>query len=133
MTQKPDDLVNALRTLATFPITSNSNMDAINMQAIARDALKVLRTQPPQDDWKDISTAPRDGSLILGWCPQENQYNKTKVISYGEPADWYKKSNKSWEGYWGYMTYDSIQHCKPTHWQPLPLPPKPAKTDGEGL
>lgn len=51
-------------------------------------AIDELRTQPPQDDWKDISTAPRDGTgflaVRLGYiCWQTPDYNAPSGFDSG--------------------------------------------------
>lgn len=66
--------------------------------------LEVLNT------WQPIATAPKDGTLIL--CAGE----------FCGPGDWVMKM-----GYWseaeeGWCLFGGS--WKPTHWMPLPAPPK---------
>ena len=71
-------------------------------------------------EWQLIETAPKDGTEILGWLKEGKlavvSFKVTKSQSFvGELRD-----SKSW---WkGNVT------CTPTHWMPLPNPPK-EKTD----
>jgi hypothetical protein len=56
-------------------------------------------------EWRDISTAPKDGSPVLTWEP-----NSERVVE------------NHWKD-WG----DELSHWafgEPTHWQPLPEPPE---------
>ena len=68
-------------------------------------------------DWQDISTAPRDGTVILGF--------------WGEfifPVAW-----ERWPGrvpLWGWRVarwedFNFLLAVEPTHWMPMPLPPAP--------
>lgn len=63
----------------------------------------------PVDAWLDISTAPRDGTQVLGW----SQYNgKIYIISFSY-------------GCWDIVGQEDIEY-RPTHWLPLPPPPNTA-------
>lgn len=62
-------------------------------------------------EWQNVETAPKDGSRILGWCmewsaPQSVQY-------YGPNIGWCQNFD------------DGPFKYQPTHWMPLPTPPKP--------
>ena len=56
-------------------------------------------------DWQPIETAPRDGAAVLVY-----DENLTYEIAYRYRAEWR----------YGPKGYS----CKPTHWMPLPAPPK---------
>ena len=59
--------------------------------------------------WQPIETAPKDGTLILGY---KNGEMATVEWAYcGESGDW--NLVVSWDG----------QPWTPTHWMPLPEPP----------
>jgi Protein of unknown function (DUF551) len=81
-------------------------------------------------DWQDISTAPKDGSELMG-C---------HVPSYGgiPIGPWTmrfydKRWIPSWDGYHvidyqgDFGTDYKELDVQPTHWQPLPNPPKESK------
>ena len=59
--------------------------------------------------WQPIATAPKDG---------------TEVILY-DPA-WTRATTGIWDEHAGFWCYgdDYWFKAKPTHWQPLPEPPK---------
>ena len=62
--------------------------------------------------WLPIETAPRDGEFILVF-----QKEKTPVVAYmSQSVGLY--SNLGWQSVPGDKRY------KPTHWRPLPNPPK---------
>ena len=65
--------------------------------------------------WRDIATAPRNGTSV-------------DLIEYGERAtnSQYNYVLKRWERFWvnknGLMSWIEVHH--PTHWMPIPDPPK---------
>lgn len=59
-------------------------------------------------EWRPISTAPKDGLPFLGY-----------VAPYVEMLHW------SWRAECFVVTNAGTPVC-PTHWQPLPLPPIPS-------
>lgn len=83
-------------------------------------------------DWRDISTAPKDGTPILIWEPGPHSFgNREKyrrMVPVGEaPAPPQEYDDKRWAvGYWrpwgGWGNRNSAD-VKPTHWMPLPEPP----------
>jgi len=109
------------------------------MRAITSEAADKLRTQPSAvPGWQDISTAPRDGTKIIlarfgfttdttgleidgkEWRERIFDWKATTIYSLwwactGSWSDKYKNWN------------DGVDPCglnKPTHWQPIPAPPK---------
>lgn len=62
--------------------------------------------------WQDIESAPKDGVEFLAYCP------KAPVRNYHVCHWWQSESvGGRWED-------SRCQNIHPTHWQPLPLPPK---------
>lgn len=78
-------------------------------------------------DWRDISSAPRDGTSVILWTSTDNPEDASYVrdLLYGEHLN---------EVQIGYFNEDlqewSTTHIgKPTHWMPLPsTPTAPAST-----
>lgn len=64
--------------------------------------------------WRDISTAPRDGSKVLTWGCLHND----RGVDMGEQPSW----QVSWwlDCGWYCLMWGSHE---PTHWMPLPAPP----------
>lgn len=64
------------------------------------------------DSWRDISTAPRDGTeiIVYGVCKFEGAYMIT--AAYREDKGMFMCGCKT------------VGHSLLTHWQPLPQPPK---------
>lgn len=61
-------------------------------------------------EWQPIETAPKDGSVVLGWCVyQYGSDGKAMFISWWDDARWVD---------------DYITEVNPIHWIPLPEPPK---------
>ena len=65
------------------------------------------------DSWQDISTAPRDGSHILGHGDGPAIMACTYVMRWDE-GDWREAFGSS------DYTWNRLQ---PTHWKSLPAPP----------
>jgi len=68
-----------------------------------------------RDEWRPIETAPKTGEKILVYRPVHDGYY---IPMTGED-------------YWGSTMFDpegcwmrSRQDCQPSHWMPLPKPPK---------
>jgi len=62
--------------------------------------------------WEDISTAPKDGTPILGFT--DNFITVVKWLQWGN------------NGYWTLVetgSFASDGEWAPTHWMPLPAPP----------
>lgn len=77
-------------------------------------------------DWQPIETAPKDGTAIWLW------YDGAACIGYGEPASilepetvWILKTGfRRHEGRVDDVYGCYAHHVHPTHWMPLPDPPK---------
>jgi hypothetical protein len=66
-----------------------------------RDGWDYWTPETKDDGWRDIESAPKDGTEILVW---DGEYTITQWID----GDWTA----------------CIDECPPTHWRPLPAPPK---------
>lgn len=91
------------------------------------------------DNWQKIETAPRDGTVIIVYCPHdvphwvagvipdEESLNITLVKSWPAghptlPEKWESVAISEPDSYDpGYI--QSYQEVSPTHWMPLPEPP----------
>ena len=94
-------------------------------------------------EWQPIETAPKDGTPILGWCDHEaDPYyeGETRLTPYGANAEgmkhvedglnivsWHESIDETeyiipawWCLHDGW--YDTA--ANPTHWMPLPEPPR---------
>lgn len=68
-----------------------------------------------KNNWQPIETAPRDGTRILAWIPCDDE--KHEIM-------WMDVSINGWDR-WHYAGGWIPAFCQqPTHWQPLPGPPK---------
>lgn len=76
---------------------------------------KVVEGEYAQGGWRDISTAPRDGTLVLVYRPNAPREGRAPIIT-----DYYKQSSVG--GVEGWQK-SNMQFYPPTHWQPLPTPP----------
>ena len=84
---------------------------------------------PPPSPWRDIASAPRDGTLIIG-------RGTTAAEHYGPDSEMALALIRWSDGFTDWPGYDWIAEpgaglmvwMKPTAWMPLPAPP----TDGGG-
>jgi len=63
-------------------------------------------------DWRDISTAPQDGTNILLYFPR---LGSTMGVTFG----WWNDDVDAWQDWSTDFPFDG-----PTHWMPLPEGPK---------
>jgi hypothetical protein len=79
--------------------------------------------------WQLIETAPKDGSEIIGFRPDQGVFvfrwsTMEKLVAHdlnGDTVEDYDEDQADWwHDRWGWMEYE----LRPTHWMPLPPPPK---------
>ena len=98
------ELIAALRV--QMAIANNGPCDALMAQAA-----QALEAQ----EWRDIDSAPKDGSNVLLWCPRP----KTELPPFQITGYWDTEIN--YDGHqWVSTTHDNIY--QPTHWKPLTPP-----------
>lgn len=66
--------------------------------------------------WQPIETAPRDGTELLLWYPDEDDPQESFI-----EVGWYNNDPEATKEYRGWLIISGIEA---THWQPLPDPPK---------
>lgn len=79
-------------------------------------------------DWQPIETAPKDGTSVLLYKPDERRVGEYMLAGYFDDSD------GIWGGKWvavhgnslGYFSeWQGADQGYPTHWQSLPEPPTP--------
>ena len=75
------------------------------------DALRMA--EAAAGEWQPIETAPKDGTLIIAYRPKGNKYIRNVSQDY-----W--MITETGRGVWA----KSNSYREPTHWHPLPAPPK---------
>jgi hypothetical protein len=70
-------------------------------------ALRLAAARPDREGWQDISTAPKDGTTILGWWISTP--NNCSVV-------WWSSAHKAWRD-------DAGTLGAPTKWQAIVPPP----------
>ena len=74
-------------------------------------------------EWQPIETAPKDGTKILAHCqPLDIETGKPMSFSYTNVVWWRRDKFKDSFWHWRHALNDSA--AEPTHWMPLPEPPK---------
>lgn len=76
-------------------------------------------------DWQDMTTAPRDGTIIFVWA---DGYQWPEAILY-EKYDDDIAAEVSEQGYWRFADgilsdHATVEFETLTHWMPLPSPPR---------
>ena len=85
--------------------------------------LAEWQNRPAEPQWQPIATAPKDGTPILAYFPQcsfEPSLKPLKAV-----LRWAKYGD--WENYYQAVVSDGFagaEDWQPTHWMPLPEPPK---------
>lgn len=115
-------------------LTADDGMCRYNLEAIVEthnalpDLLTTLETLTQENarlreaGWRDIESAPRDGTEMDLWCDIEG-YRPGRVTNcvwmHGPSGpDWYTRGERGWEPI-------GAIGVTPTHW--MPLPPAPAR------
>jgi hypothetical protein len=72
-------------------------------------------------DWQPIETAPRDGMEIIGVM---KSYHPSYGIPFSPTLTWFLGDK------WRYYdrVLEEVDWYEPTHWRPLPQPPKEGET-----
>lgn len=97
----------------------------IAIERADRICAAVNRESGAVSEWRDISTAPKDGTQILGLCS-----GKVSVYKW-DAQPFHKRPRPYWARTFHPVSYDLS--WQPTHWQPFPpLPASPASGDGKG-
>lgn len=107
-----------------------TGLDRLRQRTSSDDSYyKEIRKDNEMSEWLDIETAPRDGTwiLLIGGRTDEDFYSDQYANESNRPvtARWFNEGQPDedwgvsfWDGDW--RTY----YKNPTHWQPLPEPPK---------
>lgn len=105
-------MTDTIESLAEELYTALYHRDPLRWESVIRDHLTRARALGPE--WQDISTAPKDGTSVL-------VYERGDICTawFDEIAAW---SNNRQKGRW--MSSDEVFTGAPSHWMPLPQPPK---------
>lgn len=78
------------------------------------------------NEWQPISTAPKDGTPIIAAKIGVTQEDlKPHFLIYPETVRWLKTEFSGPFGFSGFFPIVSEHYMfEPTHWMPLPEPPK---------
>ena len=79
----------------------------------ARDMLEAAERVA----WREIETAPKDGTPVDLWC-----VDKHNGLVDRRPSCWWSLVSEGRHGWCGISERD--RKWTPTHWRPLPEPPK---------
>jgi len=90
-------------------------------------------------DWQPIETAPLNDEPVLLYCPGVKSWNRKDgmpdiVVGVwewgwaGRDGRWYSDIGDVDQGYESTGAYFVHEELSPTHWMPLPEPPKDTPT-----
>lgn len=81
-------------------------------------------------DWQPIETAPKDGSVVLGWHPL---WKFPQAVCWQRPSPLFDDGSHFGEfDAWvfaDWLLHDHAGSIDLTHWMPLPTPPEAALPD----
>jgi hypothetical protein len=73
-------------------------------------------------EWAPIETAPKDGTKIIGYQPKTDDEGEIiNVMEWMPRQSWHRSD---FTGLWVEAHGEQYESYKPTHWMPLPEPPK---------
>lgn len=84
------------------------------------DAALKIEDKPQQ--WRPIETAPKDGSLILGWDNKVMRGKGAECVMLWARNEHTQKHE--WMNFWNAYRVDN-----PCHWMPLPQPPQESESE----
>jgi hypothetical protein len=106
---------------------SDVMMDAAKLEKVY-DAARLYAAQATAEGWRDISTAPKDGTEFFAWvCYHDDKIGQLETrCRYNEDGAFQIWMRVDYDQ----EDFDTLSHARPTDWQPLPTPP--ADTQGRG-
>ena len=98
-------------------------------------------------EWRDIASAPKDGTVVLLYCPEGVDRSEYEWRDLHFTMGYYSAGGRHVPGRWlstetitsvhdyggmtGACSETEVIKVKPTHWKPLD-PPAPAQLEPEG-
>ena len=83
--------------------------EAVATANAALASLRELLEKPPASRWIPVGEEePQDGRWLVGWFAP---------AGFGKGLEWCSQTARRLDGAW-------LPHYKPTHWRPLPPPPR---------
>ena len=108
-----------------------SASDYTRLDDSIKAAILAYESAKPKEGWRDIASAPKDGTAILLYGPGVlNRDGRTSMYARAQHVGWAHDV----DGHLLWYTRDPRVTCRPTHWRPLPDPPSAmlsAAGDGE--
>lgn len=143
---KPSVDVEGLKKDLQVYLDSKTGLSTKVTTAVANKTIDYLHSQGHlNQEWRDISSAPKDGKIIqlygLNALGKKRTINAIYTLKHDEPAEfcddneWLDEHDGEYyypEGWYEIIwcsfdlnMYKVTDYCiKPTHWMPLPQPPK---------
>lgn len=107
----------------------------IRDKAVSLIAALTERGYAIEQGWRDIGSAPKDGTKILALCqPTFFETGKDMPFNYVNVVWWTQRTRyrgDSEADTWGWRHTLTNSNAQPTHWKPIgPLPAAPGGSDG---
>lgn len=127
-----EDLMTKIQAFGLACYMGVPGADQIAMQDEIRAAIRSSLSV-----WRDINTAPKDGSLFLCWVESvryedDEETGDVRAVDVSAPdfGRWSALSEGS-DGYYEPLAGLPGDHGAPTHWMPPPASPAPGAAQGE--
>jgi len=115
----PENLRKSLDFIEREYLDYEEKNNKIKGMYIHLDNLRHALSAPKAQEWQDISTAPKDGTIISLWCVhKDRKWNIHRRAMYAR----YNLKKNNWCDC--YDNWDKeLRDFEPTHWKPLDKPP----------
>ena len=124
MRYEAKNLIDGICKTFDFQDDTTRRVNYFNMQCLQKIMDRLMESPAPVE-WREIESAPKDGSKILAYCT--NGGDPFCEVLYWDSTDDNQAEKPSWiSGYFD-SHYEQNYTYTVTHWQPLPPPPKMEK------
>lgn len=118
MTDKPNAPVEALARLREWALSEDSPSMGTRKLERDFDAIAAALSTTNDSGWQPIETAPKDGTPILVWAPDDDFSAMSGIdLIWWDLGQWLFSVAISYGG-------------RPTHWMPVPVAPADVKAVG---
>lgn len=124
------DLAGLVERLRNWPWEVGDDGQArLSMDTLEKDCQEAAEALTALvGGWREISTAPRDGTQILGWNEEGHEIVEWMDAQPDGPDQ--PGNDEGWVGVYAFPgrdiddRYHSQPQGQPTHWMPFPAPPE---------
>lgn len=135
MPRTTDELLKDAEEIRKRTVHARDHREVERLLHDAGELIAELSAKLREREWQPIETAPKDGTKIIGtadfidsYCVAHEIVNSINIPRWFQYGYW-------GEGKWKLILNDEYypEYHLPTHWKPLPTPPKKETSDEEAL